>query len=183
MFGNPFPILVTTADHPLLTPAMVDYFCREAVARDSDIVVALAPASVILRAHPETRRTFLAFRDGRYSGCNLFALMTPAALGAVDLWSGVERYRKRPWRLWRALGSVAFLLAVTRIFTLEQAVARLGARLGVRAAAVAMPFAEAAIDVDRPEDLELVERILAERSEGVTGMPEALRPIGREGHS
>jgi CTP:molybdopterin cytidylyltransferase MocA len=35
--------------------------------------------------------------------------------------------------------------------------------IGVRATAVRMPFADAAIDVDKPEDLEAVERILAGR--------------------
>jgi hypothetical protein len=38
---------------------------------------------------------------------------------------------------------------------------RISARLGVRVAAVKMPFAEAPIDVDKPEDLELVEQILS----------------------
>jgi hypothetical protein len=35
--------------------------------------------------------------------------------------------------------------------------------MGVRVRAVRMPWAEAAIDVDRPADLELVNRILAEQ--------------------
>ena len=39
--------------------------------------------------------------------------------------------------------------------------AQVSQQLGFTAAAVPMPFAEAAIDVDKPADLELVEEILA----------------------
>jgi hypothetical protein len=42
--------------------------------------------------------------------------------------------------------------------------ARISARLGVAVAAVKMPMAEAAIDVDKAEDLALVEQILGERA-------------------
>jgi hypothetical protein len=39
-------------------------------------------------------------------------------------------------------------------------------RMGIRVAAVVMPTAEAAIDVDRPADLDLVESILGRRNGG-----------------
>ena len=37
---------------------------------------------------------------------------------------------------------------------------RVSRRLGIGAVAIKMPFAEAAIDVDKPEDLNLIEEIL-----------------------
>ena len=47
--------------------------------------------------------------------------------------------------------------------TLDQALARLSAAMGAKGAAAILPFAEAAIDVDKPEDLALVETIVAKR--------------------
>ena len=44
--------------------------------------------------------------------------------------------------------------------------ARASAVIGARVAAVRLPFAEAAIDVDKPADLELVEAILGRRAGG-----------------
>jgi CTP:molybdopterin cytidylyltransferase MocA len=52
------------------------------------------------------------------------------------------------------------LCYVLRRLSLDQAVAAAGRRIGVAAAAVKMPFAEAAIDVDKPEDLALADQIL-----------------------
>jgi GTP:adenosylcobinamide-phosphate guanylyltransferase len=164
---NPWPVLVTTADHPLLSPAMVDHFLVEALASGADIAAALAPASLVLADYPDARRTFLPFRGERYTGCNLFALMTPRAARAVDFWRRLEAHRKHPWRLFRAFGPAAALRFMAGGMTLDAAMTAASRRIGLTAAAITMPFAEAAIDVDSPADLALVEEIFRHRQ--VTG--------------
>lgn len=159
----PCPTLVTTADHALLTPGLVDAFCARSLAQESDIDAALVPASAIRAAFPESRRTFLRFREEAYSGANLFALKRPAAADAIAFWQSVEQDRKRPWRLARRVGPGTLLAYLLRRLTLEQALARLSHVAGAQARAVVLPDAWAAVDVDKPEDLALAERILASR--------------------
>jgi hypothetical protein len=50
-----------------------------------------------------------------------------------------------------------------RRLDLDAALAHAGAVIGASLAAVRMPFAESAIDVDTPQDLALANRLLAER--------------------
>ena len=157
------PLLVTTADHALLTPAMVAHFLA-ALPSGADAAAGLARAETVLAAWPETRRTWLRFRDGRFSGCNLFWLGTPAAAAAVAFWRRVEQDRKRPLAMIALLGLPALLRFALGRLTLADALAALGQRTGTRLAAVEMPFAEAAIDVDRPADLALAEAALAGRA-------------------
>lgn len=161
-----YPILIATADHPLLTPEMVRFFLREAVASGGDVVVALAARSTIVQSHPDAVRTFLRFRDEAYSGCNLFALTGPRAAAAVRFWRRVEADRKRPWRLVRAFGLRPLILFALGRLTLDRAMECASRRIGVTARAVRMPFAEAAIDVDKPADRALAERILTARASG-----------------
>ncbi len=163
-FENPFPLLVTTGDHPLLTAEMVDQFCADALASGADVAAGLAPEHLISVAHPGVQRTYLRFRDGGYSGCNLFAMLTPDGLKAAAFWGQIERDRKRPWRLVKAFGLVPLILFGLRLMTLDGAFRRAGKRMGVTAAAVQMPWAEAAIDVDKPADLTLVREIIKRRS-------------------
>lgn len=158
-----FPVLVTTADHALLSEAIVDVFCAAAARSAADVAAGLATATAILGTYPESRRTFWRFRGERYSGANLFAILTPEGVSAVHFWRRVEQDRKRPWRIARAFGWGALLAYLSRRLTLDQAVARISGVIGCRAVAVALEIAEAAIDVDKPEDLELVERILRAR--------------------
>ena len=47
--------------------------------------------------------------------------------------------------------------------SLDRALAKIGRRMGLALAAVRLPFPEAAIDVDKPADVELAEKILAVR--------------------
>ncbi|MDB5717601.1 MAG: hypothetical protein JWM38_1028 [Sphingomonas bacterium] len=157
----PWPVLVTTADHPLLTVAMIETFL--AGVGDADVAVAMAERTVIHAAYPENRRTWLKFADGAWSGANLFALGGPPARAALASWSEVEQDRKKALRLIWHFGPILALRAISRTIGLNAALAAAGRRLGIVARLVAMPQAEAAIDVDKPSDLALAERILAAR--------------------
>jgi GTP:adenosylcobinamide-phosphate guanylyltransferase len=155
----PWPLLVTTADHALLTPEMVEAFLRE--TGGADVAFAMVERRTVETMWPETKRTWLKARGGHYSGANLFALANARAARALDLWAGIERDRKKAWRLLAFLGPSILIGAITRTLTVQGAADRIGAKLELSAKAVVLPYAEAAIDVDKPEDLQLVERILS----------------------
>jgi CTP:molybdopterin cytidylyltransferase MocA len=158
-----FPWFITTGDHPLLTTEMLDYFLMEAVKSGADICAGLATAETILSRFPSAKRTFLAFGRYRVSGCNMFALNSKEAIKALTFWHGLEGMRKQPWRIVRAFGPVALLRFAVGALTLDSAFALASRRLGFEARPLLLPFAEAAVDVDKPEDKELAEHILAER--------------------
>jgi GTP:adenosylcobinamide-phosphate guanylyltransferase len=158
------PLLVTTGDHALLQAAWVMQFLQaaeqgEAVAADA--LVGLARREAVLAAAPDTQRTWLSFADGDYSGCNLFLLRTAAAAGLVRLWEQMESERKRPLALVRRLGFLHVLRYRLGWLTLPLALARLGRLAGARLAPVLLTDGRAAIDVDKPADLDLVRRLVA----------------------
>lgn len=157
----PWPVLVTTADHALLTPAMVEDFV--AGVGDADVAVALVERANLLGRYPGNRRTWLTFRGGAYSGANLFALTGERARAALDLWAGVEQDRKKGWKLVAAFGPLLLVRALTRTVTLQAGLAAAGRRLGLTARPVVLRQPEAAIDVDKPADHELAESILSAR--------------------
>lgn len=157
--GGCFPYLLTTADNVLLTHAMIDSFLAGAEGRD--IAAALVERETLLTAYPQSRRTWLRFRGGAWSGANLFWLGSPMADRALALWRTIEQDRKKGRAVIGAFGLLLLLGAVFRILTIDQAIARAGRRLGLDAAIVPMPQPEACIDVDKPEDHALAERILA----------------------
>ena len=158
-----WPLLVTTADHPLLTPAMVRHFIEERSA-DADFSAGLAEARVIKGQYPDAVRTFYTFRGRGYSGCNLFMLESPRAEAFVTFWQEMEQHRKRPWRLIARVGFFELARFLTGRLSLDAALDHLSRRVGAKATAVLMPFAEAAIDVDKPSDLALAETILKARA-------------------
>lgn len=156
-----YPFLLTTADNVLLDDAIIDAFVGR--TSDVDIAVALVERATLEAAYPGNRRTWLPFRGGAYSGANLFWLGTPGALKALAVWRGIEQKRKKARAVLGAFGLPLALMLAVRLLTLDQAIARAGRRLGVSARAVALPFAEACIDVDKPSDHAMAEAILQGR--------------------
>ena len=156
------PLLVTTADHALLTPEMVRHFWTH-LPGDCDAVAALARAKTILSAYPDTQRTWLRFAGLRASGCNLFAFRSAAAASVVSFWQQVETERKNPRRMVGLLGRMLLMRYVLGLLSLDAALAALGRRSGAKLGWVDMPQAEAAIDIDKPSDLKLAVKILARR--------------------
>ena len=159
----PFPLLITTADSPLMTVEMVEYFCSASRETGADLLVGLAEGNLILQHYPQAKRTFLRFRGGRYSGCNLFFLQSPKALKVIEFWQQAERYRKRPWRLVATFGLRPLLAFLIGRLTLRAAFDHASNRLGVHIHEILLPYPTAALDVDKPADLELAESIIQER--------------------
>lgn len=155
------PLLVTTADHALLRPEWVRDFAADAPV--ADVAILLAERTRVEAAVPGTKRTWLRFADGDWSGCNLFLLAGDGARRALDIWSAVEADRKRPWRIVRRLGLGTMLSYALGRLTLAEAVRRLGERNGLSAAVVPARDGEAAVDVDKSEDLVLAQQLLARR--------------------
>ena len=156
-----FPMIVTTADHALLDAEMIAEFSEQAAG--ADLAIAVVERTALLARLPQTKRTWLAFRGGAYSGANLFALGSIKSLAAIEQWRSVEQDRKKGWRVLSALGPALLLGAVLRLRTLDQSVAAMGRRLGMTARAVVLSNPLAGVDVDKPVDHALVEAILGGR--------------------
>jgi GTP:adenosylcobinamide-phosphate guanylyltransferase len=158
----PWPVLVTTADHPLLTPGIVTGFLDR--ASGCDLAIGMVERAIMRARYPHNKRTWLKFRGGAWSGANLFALNTAAAQTALTLWAEAERDRKKAWKLFLHFGPWLALRALTRTIGLAEAVEVAGKRLGLSARLVALADAEAAIDVDKPSDHDLAEAIISART-------------------
>jgi GTP:adenosylcobinamide-phosphate guanylyltransferase len=158
-----FPALLTTCDHALLSRAMVENFIEQSRVSGADFTVGLATETVIAAAYPNTQRTYLRFADEAVSGCNLFYLANDKALEAIRFWRVAQDFRKDPLKLARTVGLGLGLKYASGRLTLGGAFDAVSEKLGIIAVPILLPFAEAAIDVDKPADLALVEDIIAAR--------------------
>ena len=159
-----YPCLITTCDHALLTADMVQSFIEGAQEAGTDICVGFATETVIQAEFPETKRTYLRFSDEAVSGCNLFYIANEEGAKAIAFWQSVQHLRKNPIKLARKVGITIGLKYAAGRLSLLGAFDYAAKRIGITAAPVLLPFAEAAIDVDKPADLELVEAILQART-------------------
>ena len=153
-------LFVTTADHPLLTPDIIGHFLAEATASRADFVVGLVASAVYRAKFPDQPRTFIELRDEKFSGANLFLLRTPRALEVPRFWTRAEAYRKKPWRLAGVFGMSSLALFLAGRLDLAMAMDRVSRVIGAQIGTVLLPFAEAALDVDKEADRVIAERLL-----------------------
>jgi molybdopterin-guanine dinucleotide biosynthesis protein A len=158
------PLLVATADHPLLTPALVDDFCARSAGSGADVTVGLVAAELVHRVFPAPRRTIMPFRDGAYCGCNLYAFLTAAARRAAAAWTEVERHRKRPWRIVGALGVGVTLRFLLRRLSVDAVTDLASERIGARVRPIFLSHPEAGFDVDTTAQLAAAEAFLQARA-------------------
>ncbi|MEJ2407897.1 MAG: nucleotidyltransferase family protein [Novosphingobium sp.] len=156
------PLLVTTADHALLRPEWLRDFAAD-TPPDADVAVLLARREDIEAAMPGSRRTYLRFADGQWSGCNLFLLASERASAAIETWKMVEADRKRPWRIAARLGAGMLVSYALGRLTLAEAIGGLGRRIGIAARLIPARDGLAAVDVDKPQDLTDARAIIAAR--------------------
>ncbi len=160
---SPYPLIITTADNALHTTEMVDYFLAELFSVNADAAIAMTPAQVILDAYPEGKRAFHNLRDGGWSSCNLYAVMTEKALVAAKIFEGGGQFGKNPQRILKAFGLVFMLLYRLKLASMASLFKLLSRRWKMDLQLIQMPYADAPIDVDNLADVILTEKILKAR--------------------
>ena len=150
------PVLICTADIPLLTAEAVSLFVESCLPFDRLIYYSVVSRAVLERRFPASQRTFVRLRDGDVSGGNLFLIQPHILQTDERLWQRLSEARKHPWRLARRVGLWTLLRFLLRRVTLAEAEQRASRLLGSPVRAVLCAHPELAMDVDKPNQLELV---------------------------
>jgi GTP:adenosylcobinamide-phosphate guanylyltransferase len=154
-----FPLIITTADNVMLTPAALRGMA-DAGAAGAEAILAMARKKDILAAHPGGKGRYYEFRDGGFSNCNLFWLGGPSALAAAEAFRGGGQFLKVASRLVKAFGVVNLLLYRSKILSLHQAFRSVSRRLGVNITPLVFDDGRLAIDVDDERSKKMVEDLL-----------------------
>ncbi len=154
-------VLVAAADLPLITPEIVDGLVTMCVERGGEVFYPVASKETMEAKFPGTKRTYGTLKEGTFTGGNLF-VVDPVVLAKVaDRAKALIAGRKNALKMAGAIGFgfvVKLLLGQLTISGLET---YLGKRFGFVARALIVPWAEIGIDIDKPADVELVEKYLA----------------------
>lgn len=154
------PVLVATADIPLITEATVSAFVAAARTVAVDIVYPLVPRPAVEQAFPGVHRTYFRFRQGVFTGGNLFWVRPSAWATARPHAEQLLSHRKAPLKLAGDIGLgvlVRYLMGRLDLAEVERVAGRL---LGVTGCGLPFAYPEVGVDVDKESDLDLAERWL-----------------------
>jgi hypothetical protein len=113
---------------------------------------------------PGANRSYIRFKDAEVCGGDMNIVRTSVATGRDDLWNKLVAARKNAFKQAALLGFDTLLLLLLRRLSIDGLIKRAGSRLGIKGRAVFSPYAEIAMDVDKPYQLEILRKDLAGRT-------------------
>ena len=155
--------IMSTADIPLLTTEMVDWFIETCTETDHDIYYTAVERSVMERRFAQSGRTFIPLSDGAYCGGDIFMARTDLIHSNQALIDKLMEARKSFLKQVRLLGLGFLIRFALRRLTVADAERRVSKTLNVRGRAIITPYAEMGMDVDKPHQLEIVRAELERR--------------------
>ncbi len=156
------PILICASDLPLLNRVALEEFLELAFFRDADVVYGCVERATHERHFTGVPHTWARLREGQFASAGVVTLR-PRVLPALDgLLGRLGVARKNPLRLASIFGPYVLARYALRRLSLSDVEQRASELLGAPAAAAVCSHAEIAINVDRPSDVALAERLVAE---------------------
>lgn len=168
-------IVLSTADLPLLTPAIIRGLLDMFLSVEADFCYPIVPQALMERALPGSGRTFVPLREGRFAGGDIDlvrATVLDADRAAINEALGA---RKAFWRQVRMVGLDTLALFLVRRLTVARIEHRVRRVFGITGKAFICPYPEVAMDVDKPHHLDIVCAAWAHQAVGevssATGRP------------
>jgi len=155
-------VLFCSSDIPLLTGEAVRDFLDRCEAAPADLYYPIVSREVMGSRFPGSGRSFRQLIDGSFAGGDIY-LVRPSVLRAnVDFARTLTARRKSGWRLAKALGPGIIFGFLTHRLRIAELEAHVGKILHCTCKAIISPYAELAMDVDKPRHLQVVLRALGE---------------------
>lgn len=148
--------LFCTADLPALRGEIVDWLLCQCEPFDQDVYFTLVERSAMEAMYPGGSFTYTHLKELQVLGGYLHCFRLQAALDETPLWKRLIDSRKSTLPRASLLGYDAMFFLMLRRFSLADAEATVCKRLGVRGKAVLCPYPQAAMDVDKPWQLEIL---------------------------
>lgn len=153
-------IIGTTADIPLLTGEIVNHFIDQCQPYDRGLYWGIVPESVMITGFPDSKRSYLPLREGRFCSGDLYLGKLSTAEQVQAKMRGFIENRKSVVRQLLILGPGVILRFLFRRLALDDLLSVVQRALGITGGPVILPFAEAGMDVDKPFQWEQVKEYL-----------------------
>jgi hypothetical protein len=107
------------------------------------------------------KRTYIHFKEGIYTGGNLFLLNPWIVEPCAPKVEKFIAYRKNPIKLAGLLGWSFVFRFFTKSLSLSELETKVSGLWGIKGRVVIAPYPEIGIDVDKPSDLQLARAALS----------------------
>jgi GTP:adenosylcobinamide-phosphate guanylyltransferase len=149
-------VLIVSSDIPTIKPEMVDWLADTCMETKDDLYYGVCSRELMETRFPDSKRTYTHLKGMDVCGADMNISHVRMATEHLDMWEELIGNRKSPLKQASIIGWGTLFSLFTRQLTLEDAVARVSDRIGIKARAIMWPYAEPCMDIDKPHQLELL---------------------------
>ena len=154
-------VIVASSDIPAIQSEMVDWLADQSVrAPEALIYYNVIQKETMEHRFPQAGRSYVRFKDISVCGGDLNIVDRGLFTAEKPIWKELTENRKHPLRQAALLGLDNLLLVALHLVTLDNAIKRICRRLEIEAVGLRCPYAEMAMDADKPHQLEILRRDL-----------------------
>ena len=153
---NASAVLISSSDIPAITGEIVDNLVAACRPFDYSFYYPLVTRETMEARFPGSKRTFVRLRNLHVAGGDIFIAQPDLADANPELWRAIHAGRKQAWRLALLIGLLPLLKALIRRPTLSEVEKAASRMFGRPVKIILTPYAEVAMDVDKPDQLELL---------------------------
>ena len=154
-------VLVVSSDIPGLTDEMVDWLVTQTEETPADVYYGVIPREVMEKRYPDSRRTWTHLKDMDVCGADINVVHVSMATEHLDIWEALIGNRKSVFKQAAVIGYGTLLQLLFRRISIADALRRIHERIGIQAKDIIWPWAEAGMDVDKPNQLEIMREDLS----------------------
>jgi len=154
------PVLISASDLPVLSVACIEEFVAGARDAQADLAYAILERTIHEDRFPDVPHTWARLREGTYCGGGFITLRPRVYPSLARFIERLGAARKNPMRLASLFGLGVLVKFALRRLSVADAEAQASRVLHACVRAVVSTFPEMAVNVDRPSDVVLAERLV-----------------------
>jgi GTP:adenosylcobinamide-phosphate guanylyltransferase len=159
-FAADEPLLFVASDLPVLSTAALEEVLDLLAARDLDVAYSCLERRAHAARYPHIPHTWARLREGQFCGGGVCAIKPRALARLGDFLDALGAARKAPLRLAAVFGGETLTRFALGRLSIDGAEARASVIMGAPVGALRCTHPEIAINIDRRQDVPLVEALL-----------------------
>ncbi len=149
-------LISASGDIPTLQAQTVDWFVKTCEDMEGDLYYSVVERNVMEKAFPDSRRSYVPVVEGKFCGGDLFFVRVAIAHNNEQLVRELLAKRKSAFQQARLLGFKTIIKFLFRRISIKDAEDLSQRLLHAQGHIIVSPYADLAMDVDKPHQLDMV---------------------------
>jgi hypothetical protein len=163
-------VLFVSSDIPSITGRIVDWVVQTCLQTKDDLYYNVVRRQDMEARFPGSKRTYTPLKDLEVCGGDMNVARTAIVHKNSEFWNKLIDARKNPAAQAALIGPGIIFKFIFRQLTIDDVIQRIADKLGLKGRAIVCPYAEVGMDVDKPNQLELMRRDLTRRAQATPAL-------------